>query len=1552
MRWRLLGGLDRQGFSWRLLSVLTVLAVAGGLTYAVAGPWSGTGRKAAAPVAGEPGGPVPAGFASWRQVFSLQKAMNRKVEQIKAVGGRGRGNGYAGAVASPTDHRVLVYWRGGIPGNVRALAAGSKVPVEIRPARFSAAQVKAEASRLMPRIKTSPKAATVTSLSTPEEGTGLEVATTGDARGDAAVRDLLADAKVSVRIVHDGAIAQRLSGRGDDPSAAGAVMQPGPCSTAFTIYRNGQAQALTAAHCFPYQDKAEWGTFRYDTDANGYRNKQFGILDTGTLKLDSVNGEAPDGLDVAVMKPSRGSSFFKPYMWRGVNASGDKSKQSKAAVVDAVVPQKGNYVCTSGARSGEICNIQITSRPLEYRTNGMDKKAHWYGPGWKAKQQTSDKPAAGQGDSGGPVFLDNQTSPGGGPANSGQVTAVGIISAGSGTSVTCQGVVNNWRQCFNTVTFTGIDDALHALDGANPPGTTSIAMDSWWRPSKYFPAGSPSGTAASPTPTVHNELMGGDGLTADPSPATPGTPVRATRPGDGEADEWEFQDRGEGAWTIRSVTTPSSVLARSSDGQAVVANADANDKNQEWTLTDLGDGWAAVTNLGGGCLAEGDQGQPLTVTSCDSGNAKQRWQLVEETEDPPSPEPQLGGINLVRNAQTSDVLRASDTSGALVDAAADTADPRQRWAVEQKADGKLTFQAQNKMEFLSAGYNKLVDTSKTYDENYDQWWLSTAPDNTVMIHHSATDPGGQGCLAENDHAVEKQDCDDNNVYQRWRIENGTGRTVPMSAPKPAADDDTTDHWAADPGGDQSRCRPEGMAPTAGVNVPYCVAYDDSGHERLGGAHAKRTVGYFTGWRDGRDGSAPYPASSIPFGRLTHVNYAFAHVGADNKIGVNADAVPGIQQLNQLKSQSHARVKTLISVGGWAETGGVLNPDGSRSGSGGFYSMATNADGTVNQAGIDTFADSVVGFIRQYGFNGVDIDYEYATALHNTGNPSDWEIADARRKGLTAGYAALMKTLRAKLDGAAAADGTYYLLTAAASSSGYLLRGMENHPVTQYLDYVNLMTYDFHGSWNRYVGPNAPLYDDGKDVELANAKGGSLYDTPQYGGIGYFNTDWAFHYFRGSMPAGRIVLGTPFYTRGWTGVTGGTNGMWGTADLADQSQCPQGTGNNGGTVPCGNGASGVDNLWHDTNPFGGEVASGSNPMWHAKNLERGITPDYLANYGVDASTKVGGYTRNWDDATKTSWLWNADTKTFLSTEDEQGVSALADYVNAQGAGGAMVWELAGDYDCPADQAQQCGPGYTLINTLAGKLSGGYKTGQDDGSSVAGKIPAQKVKVSAQLTSYPTGEADLYPFQPALRVTNNTDQTLPGGMRLSFDIPTSTSPLVKDYNWGYLPGSVPTDGNPAEDKDAKVEPGRTGPNAGGLGANFHRVTITVGEHCGQLKPGQSVDLGLKYYLPITGPSNFTLSYGGQTYGLAFDGDPDTQKTADAPGTVTPAAGDQCSFPEWDKTQDHYNAGDTVAHNGHHWIAKWWAGPADEPGVIPTPPPGKQPSDMTPWKDLGPA
>ncbi|MGW6917878.1 chitinase C-terminal domain-containing protein [Kitasatospora sp. NPDC054939] len=751
--------------------------------------------------------------------------------------------------------------------------------------------------------------------------------------------------------------------------------------------------------------------------------------------------------------------------------------------------------------------------------------------------------------------------------------------------------------------------------------------------------------------------------------------------------------------------------------------------------------------------------------------------------------------------------------------------------------------------------------------------------------------------------------------------------------------------------DNASCRPDGLYATPGVDVPYCSVYDTEGREKMGADHQRRIIGYFTGWRTGKDGTAPYLVNNIPWDKVTHLNYAFGHVGGDNKLSVGTDndkneatgiSFPGVagaeldptlpykghfNLLTKYKKQ-YPNVKTLISVGGWAETGGYFGDDGKRVGSGGFYSMTVNADGSVNQAGINTFADSAVDFIKKYGFNGVDIDYEYPTSMKDAGNPADWTLANGKRASLNKGYAALMKTLREKLDRAGATDGKHYLLSVAAPSSGYLLRGMETFQIGQYLDYVNIMSYDLHGAWNKYVGPNASLFDDGKDGELAAA---NVYGTSQYGGIGYLNTDWAFHYFRGSMPAGRINVGLPYYTRGFKNVTGGTNGLWGTAST---NNCPVGSG----LTTCGDGAVGIDNLWHDKDDAGKESPAGSNPMWHAKNLEKGVVPDYLSTYGVTDTALQGTYARNYDSTLVAPWLWNAQKKVFLSTEDEQSVGAKADYVVSNGVGGTMIWELAGDYRWDAAKGQYV-PGNTLTDLMYDKFKAASPYGATRSTI---PLPQQTLPIDVSFTNFALGDSN-YPINPKLHIVNNSTVTLPGGTEFQFDYGVSAPGNAKDQS-GFGSQVIRQD--------------HTGSNVGGLKGTYNRVSVKL-PGWQSLAPGASIDMDFVYYLPVSTPSNWTVNVGGTLYGLKGDltrgstggstssptptatttATATATSTATATATATATSGTCAGAPSWDAGTT-YATPTKVSWKGHYYQNKWWT-KGDDPAAS---------GSWGVWSDLG--
>ncbi|GAA6205864.1 glycosyl hydrolase family 18 protein [Thalassotalea sp. SU-HH00458] len=759
--------------------------------------------------------------------------------------------------------------------------------------------------------------------------------------------------------------------------------------------------------------------------------------------------------------------------------------------------------------------------------------------------------------------------------------------------------------------------------------------------------------------------------------------------------------------------------------------------------------------------------------------------------------------------------------------------------------------------------------------------------------------------------------------------------------------------------DPDECRPAGLYQTPNVNTPYCTVYDVNGREIMGADHPRRIIGYFTSWRNGANGQPSYLVNDIPWDKITHINYAFAHVDDNNKVSIgdplaeNNPATnmewPGVvgaemdpefsykghfNLLNKYKKQ-YPDVKTLVSVGGWAETGGYFGENG-RVASGGFYTMTTNADGSVNYQGIQDFSDSVVNFIETYGFDGVDIDYEYPSSMNDAGHPDDFDISNARRAGLNASYQVLMKTLRETLDIAGQSAGKHYLLTIASPSSGYLLRGMETFQAAQYLDYVNIMSYDLHGAWNAHVGHNASLFDTGKDSELATW---GVYETAEFEGIGYLNTDWAVRYFRGALSAGRINIGIPYYTRGFKDVSGGENGLWGQAPLPDQNECPKGTGS-GDKNQCGNGAIGIDNLWHDVENDR-EIPAGSNPLWHVKNLQNGVIPSYLNIYGLDPQNDpqdqlVGTYQRFYDEIAVAPWLWNEQKKVFISIEDEESMTTKVEYVINNGLGGIMFWELAGDFDYDADQDEYfMGSSLTRLAYNQFQQSGvQYDIHTGNPNFV---VPSKAVDIEFTVKDFPIGDNN-YPISPTFSFTNRSELDL-SGAKVSFDVPVATSAIFKS-NW-----------DAQEKLGMAVEVNASnaaGNNIGGFENEFHRFSITfINEWGGEAKsftPNETIDAQVMYYMPITGPVNFSIEKDGQVYAfsaqyptlpIAEVNDPsDPSDPVDPNGECEGTAiSDIPIYPDWPQTDwagnpSHATGGDLMSHNNAIFKAKWWTN--TEPGT----------------------
>jgi chitinase len=147
---------------------------------------------------------------------------------------------------------------------------------------------------------------------------------------------------------------------------------------------------------------------------------------------------------------------------------------------------------------------------------------------------------------------------------------------------------------------------------------------------------------------------------------------------------------------------------------------------------------------------------------------------------------------------------------------------------------------------------------------------------------------------------------------------------------------------------------------------------------------------------------------------------------------------------------------------------------------------------------------------------VDIDWEYpgGGGLDKTkGRPED-----------TQNFTALLAELRRQLDEQGKTEHKSFLLTIAAPAGGQH-RKMEFQQIHRHLDFVNLMTYDFTGSWSPRTGFNAPLYPDPaqKDSRSADASVKAYVD-------------------RG-VPKEKLCLGVPFYGKAFGGVKDVDHGLY-------------------------------------------------------------------------------------------------------------------------------------------------------------------------------------------------------------------------------------------------------------------------------------------------------------------------------------------------------------------------------------------------------------------------
>ncbi|MFD7559729.1 glycoside hydrolase family 18 protein [Streptomyces sp. NPDC059835] len=404
-----------------------------------------------------------------------------------------------------------------------------------------------------------------------------------------------------------------------------------------------------------------------------------------------------------------------------------------------------------------------------------------------------------------------------------------------------------------------------------------------------------------------------------------------------------------------------------------------------------------------------------------------------------------------------------------------------------------------------------------------------------------------------------------------------------------------------------------LAPAAGA------AQADGGHDR-----AYKKVGYFTQWGVyGRDFQVQDLEANGSAGKLTHVNYAFGNVSPEGKCFIGnvpgeadawadyvrpldaANSVDGVadtwdqplagnfNQLRELKAK-HPGLKVLISLGGWSWSTHFSDAALTAASRRAFVESCIDLyiKGNLPQDGTRGGAGAAAGV-----FDGIDLDWEWPGSAGDTDTkfrPEDKE-----------NFAALVREFRTQLD-AYARDrkrkSAYELTAFVPTAPAKIDAGFDVRRIMRDLDFVNLQGYDFHVSGEPRTAQQSALYARGD-----------------------FSVDGTVDAWRRrGAPAQKLVMGMPFYGQGWTGVSGGGDGM-------------------------------------------GQPATGPAPATWSAGYEGYKALKKLADSGTYEvyRDRRGGHAWLFDGST----LWTYDDTRVLRTK--------AGYVREHGLGGAMFWSLDAD-----------------------------------------------------------------------------------------------------------------------------------------------------------------------------------------------------------------------------------------------------------------------------------
>jgi chitinase len=285
------------------------------------------------------------------------------------------------------------------------------------------------------------------------------------------------------------------------------------------------------------------------------------------------------------------------------------------------------------------------------------------------------------------------------------------------------------------------------------------------------------------------------------------------------------------------------------------------------------------------------------------------------------------------------------------------------------------------------------------------------------------------------------------------------------------------------------------------------------------------IGYYPSWQ-WYDREKMVRPATIKYKKYSIINYAFFQPQPDGSLkGTDAWADQNLLEgevdwktkksnpATSLVTLAHQnKVKVMISVGGW-----TLSEV--------FPALSANPITRAN------FAHHCRQLIEKYNIDGIDIDWEYPGYTEHGGTTHD-------KKNFTL----LLRQIRDTLTVCGLKKNKKYLLTAALGASPQNMANVEWKSVSKILDIMNIMSYDYNGSWSKSAGHNSPLYPAHASDTILNLDASISRLIKKY-----------------KVPAHKIAAGVAFYGRSvktdGTGLFAPTTKMPDNATFADDEGSP-------------------------------------------------------------------------------------------------------------------------------------------------------------------------------------------------------------------------------------------------------------------------------------------------------------------------------------------------------------------------------------------------------------